>query len=132
MHGVGGGCCRAGGAAHPAFLDASGTELMPTSMTVAPGLSHSPLTKPALPIAATTMSACSRRAAGGWLRAAWPASGRGRAHLAHDCRDVGGARVAHRHRRVLGEEEVGDRDANDVRPANDDGPLAVDGNAVAL
>jgi len=36
---------------HPAFLDASGTLLMPTSMTVAPGFSHSPLTKPALPIA---------------------------------------------------------------------------------
>lgn len=43
---------------HPAFLDASGTLLMPTSMTVAPGFSHSPLTKPALPIAAMTMSAC--------------------------------------------------------------------------
>ena len=45
---------------YPAFLLASGTLLMPTSMTVAPGLSHSPLTKPAFPIAATTMSACEK------------------------------------------------------------------------
>mmetsp|Transcript_105162 Transcript_105162/g.282587 ORF Transcript_105162/g.282587 Transcript_105162/m.282587 type:complete len:270 (+) Transcript_105162:230-1039(+) len=41
----------------PSFFEASSTALMPTSMTTQPGFSHSPFTKLALPMAATTMSA---------------------------------------------------------------------------
>ena len=41
----------------PDFLDASGIELIPQSMTTAPGLIHSPGTKLDLPIATTTISA---------------------------------------------------------------------------
>ena len=41
----------------PAFLDASGTEFIPQSMTTAPGLIQSPGTKLAFPIATTTTSA---------------------------------------------------------------------------
>ena len=41
----------------PDFLDASGMELIPQSITTAPGLIHSPGTKLDLPIATTTISA---------------------------------------------------------------------------
>mmetsp|Transcript_21458 Transcript_21458/g.61246 ORF Transcript_21458/g.61246 Transcript_21458/m.61246 type:complete len:504 (+) Transcript_21458:39-1550(+) len=41
----------------PSFFVASSTGLMPTSITVQPGFSHSPRTNSALPMAATTMSA---------------------------------------------------------------------------
>jgi hypothetical protein len=46
---------------YPAFFVASGTLFMPTSMTTAPGLIHAPRTNSALPIAATTTSACAIR-----------------------------------------------------------------------
>jgi len=38
-------------------LVASGKELIPTSITTAPGFNHSPFTNNGLPIAATTISA---------------------------------------------------------------------------
>ena len=54
------------------------------------------------------------------------------AYLANGGGDVRGARVAHRHRRVLCEQEVGHGDADNVGAANDDGTLPVDRDVVAL
>ena len=42
----------------PAFLVESSLELMPTSITTAPGFSQLPFTSSVLPTAATTISAC--------------------------------------------------------------------------
>ena len=42
----------------PAFLVGSSLELMPTSITTAPGFSQLPFTSSVLPTAATTISAC--------------------------------------------------------------------------
>mmetsp|Transcript_23899 Transcript_23899/g.56946 ORF Transcript_23899/g.56946 Transcript_23899/m.56946 type:complete len:294 (-) Transcript_23899:58-939(-) len=43
---------------YPAFLVGSSTGLVPTSMSAAPGFTHSRLIMPGCPAAATTMSAC--------------------------------------------------------------------------
>ncbi len=48
---------------YPDFLDASGTALMPTSITAAPGFTQSPVTYSARPHAAIRISA----SASGWV-----------------------------------------------------------------
>ena len=82
---------------------APSTTLIPTSTTTAPRRSIAPVTRPGWPAATTTISAS----------LTW-------------CGEVARPRVADRDRRVLADEQERRRHADDGRPADDDGALALD------
>ncbi len=91
---------------HCAARAGSVSVFMPTSITVAPGLTNYFVTRPARPIAATRMSA-SRRHSG----------------------KIGRLRVADRHRRVALQQQQRHRLADDVAAADDARPASSDWDA---
>ena len=99
---------RRAGSTSPTSLPSS-VRLTPTSITVAPGFTMSGVTSPGRPTAATRMSA----------RRVW----RG---------EVVRARVADRHRRVLGKEEHRHRLADDLAPPDHDRLVALQLDPVLL
>src|SRR6202171_6417791 len=107
----------------PVSLPVSGSRVMPTSITIAPGLTCRPVIRPRLPVAATRISAVlvmlgrSTGWEGAVVTVAWVLRGR-------DAGQVDGVRVRDRDGRLVWKEKQCERTPDQAGPPDNDGTLA--------